>query len=486
MAKLLNLKLSYKGKLLDFVKEGGDIKKKFYIGSDKYLFWQILDPKFPDKHLLINEKGNQYYLMLPPGAKLSCMKDGTAVDSAYLTQNNILRGTELLLRPDMTGTVAIAPEWEISYEYKEPWVSVLTPEEKQIVAQYARFSEPTSLERFNRNLMLLFVFLTIIFIAVFDWVLKPEQTFDTTLEEKLATIQKAELVRVEESKIEGSTFEDKGTAGTDTEKPAAEETPAAPAMTGTPAQAGTGGGTAMNVGSMFGIGDFNPNATSSAPTIRVATITEGFAAARPGSRGGGGGGQGAGPGGAGPGGGSGFTTSFDPNAPVGSSGDLGKIATNAPTVGGSSIKPKAGSFVNVSGDLRKLAPSGVAFGQTATTNKIVSSFKSRNVQQVTESSIQSLAPEQKGKHEVINSTVKARQGQISAIYSKYNAIVPFSGSAAIRLLISASGKVQNAIITPNGQMPTEFLAEVKSLCESWSFNIKEEADFTFTARFRKG
>lgn len=483
MAKLLNLKLSYKGKLLDFVKEGGDIKKKFFIGSNKYLFWQILDPNFPEKHLLINEKGNQYYLLLPPGAKLSCMKDGAAVDSAFLTQNSILRGTELLLRPDMTGTIAIAPEWEISYEYKEPWVSVLTPEEKQIVAQYARFSEPTSMERFNRNLMLLFIFLTIIFIVVFDWVLKPEQTFDNTLEEKLATLQKAELVRVEESKIEGSTFEDQGTTGTDTEKPA-EEAPAAPALTGTPAQAGTGGGTAMNVGSMFGIGDFNPNATSSAPTIRVATVTEGFAAARPGSRGGGGG-QGAGPGGAaGPGGG--FTTSFDPNAPAGVAGDIGKIATNAPTVGGSSIKPKAGSFVNVSGDLRKLAPSGVAFGQTATTNKIVSSFKSRNVQQVTESSIQSLAPEVKGRYEIIGSTVKARQGQISALYSKYNAIVPFSGSASIQLLINAGGKVQAAIITPNGQMPAEFLAEVKSLCESWSFNVKEEAIYTFTARFRKG
>jgi len=155
MAKLLNLKLSYKGKLLDFVKEGGDIKKKFFIGSNKYLFWQILDPNFPEKHLLINEKGNQYYLLLPPGAKLSCMKDGAAVDSAFLTQNSILRGTELLLRPDMTGTIAIAPEWEISYEYKEPWVSVLTPEEKQIVAQYASSSEPTSLESFNRNLLLL-------------------------------------------------------------------------------------------------------------------------------------------------------------------------------------------------------------------------------------------------------------------------------------------------------------------------------------------
>ncbi len=479
MAKLLNMKLNYKGKALDFVRQGKDIKKKFFIGSNKYIFWQILDPNFPDKHLLVTEKGNQYYMQLPPGSKLSCSKDGNAVDSSYLTQNNILHGTELQLRPDMTGTVAIAPEWEISYEFKEPWVSVLTPEEKQIVAQYARFSEPTAMERFNRNLMLLFVFLTLVFILLFDLVLKPTETFDTTLEEKLATLQKAELVRVDQAKIEGSTFEDQQESGTEPEAAPA----ATPAVTGTPASAGTTGGTAMNAGSMFGIGDFDPNATSSAPTIRVATLTEGFAASRPGGKSGGGG-PGSGPGG-GHGAGGGYTTSFDPNATVGFSSDIGKIATNAPSVGGSSIKPKAGSFVNVAGDLRKLAPSGVAFGQTAGTNKLVSSFKSKNVAQVSESSIQAAAPEARARYETIGSTVKARQSQIASIYTKYNAILPFSGSVSIRLLIAANGQVQSAILTPNGQMPEEFLTEVKNLCESWSFNVKDESDYTFTQRFRK-
>jgi hypothetical protein len=477
MAKLLNLKLIYKGKFLDFAREGGDIKKKFFIGSNKYLFWQILDTSFPDKHLFVTEKGNQHYMQLPPGAKLSCSKDGNAVDSSYLTQNNILSGTELQLRSDMTGTVAIAPDWEVSYEFKEPWVTVLTPEEKQIVAQYARVSEPTAMERFNRNLLLLFFFLTIVFILLFDLVLKPKETFDDTLEAKLASLQKAELVRIDQAKIEGSTFEDQQSAGNEPEV-----APQA-AVTGAPTTGGTTGGTAMNAGSMFGIGDFDPNATSTAPAIRVATLTEGFAASRPGS--GGGGGPGSGPGG-GPGAGGGYTTSFDPNATVGFSSDLGKIASNAPAVGGSSIRPKEGSFVNVAGDLRKLAPSGVAFGQTAGTNKLVSSFKSKNVEQVSEANIQAAAPEARARYETIGSTVKARQSQIAALYTKYNAIMPFSGSASIRLLILANGQVQSAIITPNGQMPEEFLTEVKNLCESWSFNVKDESDYTFTARFRKG
>lgn len=479
MAKLLNMKLNYKGKVLDFVREGREVKKKFFIGSNKYLFWQILDQNFPDKHLFVTEKGNQLYMQLPPGAKLSCAKDGNPVDSAYLAQNNILKGTELQLRQDMTGTVAIAPDWEISYEFKEPWVNVLTPEEKQIVAQYARFSEPTAMERFNRNLLLLFVLLTIVFILIFDLALKPKESFDATLEQKLATMQKAEMVRAEVAKIEGSTFEDSGTK----EQDITPEVPTTPQATqGTPGGATTGGA-AVSAGAMFGLGNFDPNATSSsAPTIRVATLTEGFAASRPGSAGGG---SGPGQGGGGPGQG-GFTSSFNPNNTVGFSSDLGTVATNAPSVGGSSIRPKEGTFVNVAGNLKTLAPSGVAFGLTPGASQLVSSFKSKNVAQVSESNIESMAPETRSRYDVINASVKARQSQIAAIYSKYNQIMPFSGSASIRLLINANGRVQSAIITPNGQMPQEFLAELKQHCEGWTFNVKDESDFTFVAKFRKG
>jgi len=76
MSKLLNLTLHYKGKVLDRVRYGKDFKSKFFIGSSKYLFWQILDESFPDKHLFLTKKGDQLYLQLPPGAKISCSKGG--------------------------------------------------------------------------------------------------------------------------------------------------------------------------------------------------------------------------------------------------------------------------------------------------------------------------------------------------------------------------------------------------------------------------
>jgi len=69
---------------------------------------------------------------------------------------------------------------------------------------------------------------------------------------------------------------------------------------------------------------------------------------------------------------------------------------------------------------------------------------------------------------------------------KWNATLPFSGSVKIQLLINASGKVQAAIITPEGgSMPNGFLSELKQLCESWSFPINEEVDYTFKYRLRK-
>ncbi len=485
MAKLLNLKLNYKGKPLDFAKQGKEITKKFFIGSNKYLQWQILDPTFPDKHLFITEKGNQYYMQLTPGASVSCAVDGKAVESSYLSQNNILQGTELKLNQNMTGTVAISPDYQVSYEFKEPWERVLTPEEKQIVAQYARSTEATPMQRFNRNLVLLFIFLTAIFILLFDLVIKPnyQLSSDASLQQKLAMLQKAELVKAQiaEQNV-GSTFEQQATTG---EAEVEGETQAAP-QTGSQQGVPGGTGTTKSAGSMFGLGTFDPNATGTGSQIRIVTSAEGFVAARPG-RGGGGGGSG--PGGGGGGAGSGFGgTSFDPNAPRTFSSDIGRTVTNAPRVGGSNIRPSEGTFVNVAGDQSKLAPSGVVFGQTARMTTAVQSFRSKKIQEVREGAISEALPSQtRTNYENIAATVSARKSQLQQAYSKWNATIPFTGSTTISLLIKANGAVETAVVTPNGSMPNGFLAEVKSLCESWRFNnVNEDSWYTFKASFRKG
>ncbi len=434
MSKLLNLTLHYKGKKLDQVRYGRDFKNKFFIGSDKYLFWQILDEKFPEKHLFVTKKGDQLYLQLPPGAKVSCAKDGEPVDESFLTKSFILQGNKLLLRPDMTGTLAIAPNWEISYEFKEPYVSVLTPEQQQIAAQYACRPQPTAEEKFSRNMILLFVILTVIFVIIFDLFLKKQVSYDTTLEQKLQTIQKAERIQAE-ALAKPSTFEEAG------------------------------------------------EYAEVARPVQALTLMEGFVTSRPG--GGGGGGAGPGVGGAGPGGGVGGTT-FDPNATRSFTSDIGSVATKAPTVRGSEIRPEGVAIVKASGDQSKLMPSGVAFGKTAVTEQTLAKFKSKQVTQVTEETISQAPAERQTIIDEVRRAVEIRKGQIQSLYMKWNATIPFSGSVKIRLLINASGKVQDAIITPEGNMPNGFLTELEQLCESWSFPINEEFDYEFKFRLRKG
>ncbi|MCD8479916.1 MAG: hypothetical protein LRZ88_06605 [Candidatus Cloacimonetes bacterium] len=74
MAKILSLRLNYKGKFLDYAKEGKEIRKQFFIGSNKHLQWQILDTSFPDKHLFVKQVGNALVMNIPPGASFTCAK----------------------------------------------------------------------------------------------------------------------------------------------------------------------------------------------------------------------------------------------------------------------------------------------------------------------------------------------------------------------------------------------------------------------------
>ena len=195
MAKTqLNLILSYKGKTLDVIKQGKDFTNKWIIGSNKRLLWQILDTSFPFQHRLLIQKGDNSYLQIPPGASLTCSKDGKPVETAYLQQNGILQGGSLLLRNDMAGTIKIAPDWDISYEYAEPRVLRLTDQEQRLVAQYSRREALTPSERANRTLILVCLIVGIIFLLVYDYVLKPKAEAAATLAAKLAELERAQRI----------------------------------------------------------------------------------------------------------------------------------------------------------------------------------------------------------------------------------------------------------------------------------------------------
>lgn len=476
MAKtLLNLKLNYKGKNLDIAKYGRDFTNKLFIGSNKYLFWQILDPKFPDKHLFLTSTGGDFYLQLVPGSKVSCVKGGSEVDQAYLTSNKILTGNSLKLSPDMTGSVALTPDWEVKFEFSEPWVSVLTEEQRQVVAQYSRRAELSSTERFNRGLMLGITALAILFLIVYDLWLKPADTGVADLEARLQQLATRVTPAVE---AQSSTFE-----AEEPETPAEtgqEQAQAAQqARPGT--QTGATQGTAGSAAASFGLGDFNASATQRPMQVVAVTGSEVFGATRPGGRPGGSGATG--PGASGPG--TGAASNFNPGATSVAGADLGAVATRGPNVAGSSIRPQGGVAV-VTGDASRVAPIGRPIAQTAAQQSVRTSFTTQSVQTVSEGSIQSAPAESQATYATIAARVNSLKGRINqAFVSEYN-VQPQAGSVAITLYIGADGAVRAADVVPqSGDLTTQFLQKVQQQVLTWRFSVSEMAKYRFVMQFRR-
>mgnify|MGYP000850975215 FL=1 len=473
MAKILSLRLNYKGKFLDYAKEGKEIKKSFTIGSNKFLQWQILAPSFPDKHTFVHQKGGEYVLQMLPGSQLSVEKDGNAVDSNYLKQNNLLSGNQLVLKKDLKGTVVLAPDWDVQFEYREPWVAVLTAEEKQIVAQYARRAKPDATTRFNRMILWLILILAIVFVILFDAVLKPDYVLEEeTVAQRLENIKseaqrvEADLTPITSSFVQETPPEDTG------------ET----AETGQTAQQGSPGGTGSGAYSSSALdaafaGGFDAGATGIAPSLKIVTVQEGFSARRPGGSGGGGGtGTGGGAfGGTGTGAGSSFSASSTPNF-----GDVGSVVTRGPSTAGHSERPAGVVGTHIVGDASTLAPSGKSWGDIVEQQRIAADYKRRGIQTLKEGSVTGLDEAGIARVTNLRDQVEARKAQIDQAYRE--AQLRQSVSFTITLFINANGTVRESMVIPAGAYPESFVSRVKSIVDSWRFNVSQEEAYQFRVR----
>lgn len=465
MSKILSLRLNYKGKFLDYAKEGKEIKKKFVIGSNKFLQWQILEPSFPDKHTLVKHKSGEFVMELPPNSQLHCERGDATLDTQYLNKNNLLKGNELVLKEDISGTVTLSPNWVVDFDFREPWVSVLTAEEEAIVAQYARRSPPDAISRFNRMIIWMAIILTVIFLFIFDMVLKPESISIQTVEEALRNKQ------FEAQKV----VPDIAPAG-----PVAVEEPKKPAdpdIKGTPA--GRPGGTGKSTGSSSltaALQGFNAGAVGTAPAIQIATVAEGFSAGRPGG-GGGAGGAGAGGGAGGNVGSAG--SSYNP-ALLPSFENVSSVVGSAPATGGYTQAPAGAQGVHVLGDASKLAPSGQAWGDVTKQKQIAASYSSRGISPVSEGSISGLDEDSRAKFTTIREQIQARQSQIEQAYRESQ--ITQKVSFTITVFISSNGSVRESAVVPNGSYPAAFVARIKSIVDGWTFNVKQELAYQFKIR----
>ncbi len=467
MAKILSLRLNYKGKFLDYAKEGKEIKKNFTIGSNKFLQWQILDPSFPDKHMFIQQKGGEYVMQMLPGNQLSVEKGGNAVDSNYLKQNNLLSGNELVLKHDLKGTLTLSPDWSIEFEYREPWVAILTAEEKQIVAQYARRAKPDEVSRFNRMILWLVLLLAIVFSIIFELFLKPEYKYEDTVVGKLQTLQ-AEAQRVQaDASLRTSNFVQQ-------EAPPQEATEDDTPQQGTPGATGPRGSAALDAAFA---GGFDATATGVAPQLKIVTVVQGFSARRPGAGGGGGGTGSGGAAGGGAGAGSSFNASSAPNF-----ADIGAAVTKGPSTGLYTQRPEGATGINVIGDASKVAPSGKSWGDLVEQERVRRDYERRGVVKLREGVIEGLSEEQVAVQTSLRDQVQNRQSQITQAYREAN--LRQTASFTITLFISSNGSLRESMVVPAGAYPESFVARVKSIVDSWRFNVTGEAQYTFTVRLR--
>lgn len=492
--KILTLKLFYKGKLLDTIEQEKDFTNKWYIGSSKYLSWQILDEsnKFPPKYKILIKKGGHYYLNLPQGSTLTCRKNDSPVDANFLKQNGILVDSLLKLREDMTGIIQVHPDYSIQYEFIEPVKIILTPQEKEVIKQTARPAPLAPMDKTTRVVVILALMAGIAFSIFYDLKLKPEMFREQTLSELLAEIEKIREIKPEISQSQTPSTP----LTTLPEEPATSKKTTGNAQVGKGKSTGKGGSsTPSGTQSIFGdLGTSSGTyAGGSTQSVVGAAVLSGFVTARPGVKGGSGIGNASGTFQPSAAAGLGSGGSFDPNAINRfNAGDVPSVVSGTAPEGGSTVKP-SGSAQYYTGPAEKLKP--LAGGSLtsvpdvrAETEKIVSqSYKASEPAKIQEPAVTIVKPSTiVAGGDIIFNQIRSRKGQIEQAYKRNAAIKKQSGSITVILDIASDGTVKATII-PNSVTFTEsFLNEIKSIIESWTFNVSQPTTYKFKMNLSQG
>jgi len=499
MAKtILNISLNYRGKHLDTVRQGLDFTNKWYIGTDKHLFWQILDDsqKFPVRHKLLIKRGEDFYLQLPDGSNLTCSKDGNPLDANALQQNGILSGTLLKLRNDLSGTAQINPDYDIQFGYSEPRITVLRPEEQAVVNNSLKPAPLSSSERTETGLILLFLILGLAFVLIYDLVIKPKMDQEKTLTETLA-----ELERVRRIEPQLGLTPPEATMPQTPPEAQVSDTRGQQQPGGTQPARGTGrttgGRQSQGVpdrGQIFGTG--RPGVGTPGPsrpqTAYAVTGLQNFITARPGARGSATGtGTGTGSGASGsfnPQASSGFSGSFDPNATSGfntSTSDVGRVATTLPGGPGLTTRPNVPTQTFTGDASRLKTPSTgqwptVPSAREETERVTQSVVKAPEISKLPTPEVKIPKPASSVPDaDIIYNQIASRKGQIEQSYKRNVAIKKQTGSITVVMDIAENGSVSARVTSNSATFTQSFLNEIKNIVESWRFNVTKPTKYQF-------
>ncbi len=465
--KILNLKLKYKDKILDIVKQGSDFTNKFVIGSNKYLFWQILDKKFPDKFPILSKTGNRYKINLRPDMDVQVRKNNQVLERDQLKNKKLLSKNSLIIDPETEGEIYISKDWKIEYNYAVPYQFVPTAEEKKIASQFAHMPSLEPQEKFTRIFILLGIVFTFVGLYIADLNYVPPEKVDITdklqrLEEIATQVQVPEPVAQEP------------TAGKGAEEEVEEEVEQAAEMTAAEFEDNFGFSVDGGVPGGEGAEDFANQ------LLEVASEQEITVA-------GGGGEAGAGQGpGAGAGAGAldnigGSTTDLSSSGSsldgLGGLGDFeGEIGVGMEEVDMASMGADAGNYT-----IHKISSQA----DLAAVQK-----KFAGVQKLKEGSIQIAeeeAPQNQSVRVRIDGIINTYKPQLARLYRNETMLMDMHGNVEFVLYISPPNEVVEVQIKPaaDSYFTDSFLEKAYNMIMDWKIKVNENRIYTFRQKFYK-
>ncbi|MBN2828912.1 MAG: hypothetical protein JXR56_01175 [Candidatus Cloacimonetes bacterium] len=477
--KVLRLRLYFKGKQINYAASIGNkeslIENKMYLGSADDIFWQIVDPKFPKKHLFVVKQNNLFNVMLTNNMRVDVKKgDNQELTIDDLKKNKLLNGNTLTLAPDTNGTIHLNSDYEISYSFGDPYVAKYTPQQETIIKQYHRWEELTSEARFTRNFVIIAMIISFIGMAIFSRTYKPP-VVDNSLESRLAAIRETQAA----SKV-GTSFADleQGTASSSAtqEEVVPEEQGKKDDFAGMTAGERSAAAAAMAQSLLgFDVSDTQELVEIQGPAYAVTSETIVAAAAGGGGGRGPGKGKGNGPGKPGAGAGPGIG---------GAAGGLDNSASVLSQVGAASLMTEselrgAGTAIT---DLSQLAGGGTAItagnvqvisGQSAVS--MIASFRARNIKVVSEEGPkEELTAAEKGNFEMIKRFVDMRKKQIVQLFERERQVQNIYGILNVTIEVDVNGVIKEAGVegSAGSVFTPDFLNKTRTIILGWKFPMK--------------
>lgn len=480
--QVLTLRLIYKDRLLDTIRQGTDFTRKWFIGKGTRIFWQILgaDPDFPDKHKIIYLDDDSYHMQLPPGATpINLVRNGEAVDVPYLIRNKLLvDGSNLLLSPDMAGTVEINDKYKIHYGYFKPVSTPLTQDQIKVIKD-ARIRARDAQEGKNRRIIMWCLIIGLASILIFDNFFKPETLSGRTLQEELAEWEKAR--RIEFEPTDRPTSSSDIGSGAEASQPPRDANPREGTSTGTPTarRSGIPGGPATNIpyrgtgpagydtdywGEFVRPGGSGPNTGAVNPTPRGTSDPNYTGSVS-------------------------FIGNFNPwDVGNGSSRQIEEQAfsgVSAGVTGAVAAKP-AERFTGDTSRSEELVESNKPLPQSESQRQIIVRFNSPEITRISEASVYGSTAGRASDVDNVVDQLFPKKNQIYQAYRRNVAIRAQSGSINVLLAIGGNGNVLSAQITPNGQFTNSFMDEVEQIIRTWRFSVTKECSLQFSLRLSQG